>query len=445
MPPKEYVQLLGTRSADLHRRGQAAGHPATIATVWSLSIDRLEGTAPAAVQVLELCAWLAPEPIPLDLFTRHSGQLPEPFASAAADPVAFADVIGALTGYSLARRSGGSIIVHRLIQDVARNRHPTAATGKPLEMALALLRADLPGDVWAAPESWPRWQALLPSVLTATGHHAGTVPADTTAWLLTTAGTYLSRHGRFGEALPLHQRALRIDETALGPEHPDVATDLNYLGSTLAQLGRSAEALPLQQRALRIREAALGPDHPDVAIDLSFVGRAFSGLGRVSEALPLHQRALRTREAALGADHPDAAIDLNHVGRALTSLRRAREALPLHQRALHIHEAALRPDHPDLANDHNYLGQTLTALGRPGEALPLHQHALHIDEAAFGPDHPYVAIDLSHAAQALAAMGRLEEALPLHRRALRIREETLGPDHPHTRQSRQSAEDPNQS
>jgi tetratricopeptide (TPR) repeat protein len=445
MPPGEYLRLLGTRSADLHRRGQAAGHPATIATVWSLSIDRLAGTAPAAVQVLELCAWLAPEPIPLDLFTRHGGQLPEPLASAAADPVAFADAIGALTGYSLARRSGGSIIVHRLIQDVARNRQPTACTGKPLEKVLALLRADLPGDVWTAPENWPRWRALLPSVLTATGRHTGTAPADTTAWLLRHAGTYLRRHGRFGEAVPLHERSLRIDETTLGPDHPDVATDLNYLGQALAALGRSAEALPLQERALRIREAALGRDHPDVAADLSYVGRALSGLGRESEALPLHQRALRIREAALGPDDPNVAFDLNHVGRAMTNLGRANEALPLHQRALRIHQAALRPDHPDLATDHNYLGQAFKALGRPGEALPLHQRALRIDEAAFGPDHPYVAIDLSHAARALAAMGRYEEARPLHRRALRIREEALGPGHPHTRQSRLSAEDPNQS
>jgi tetratricopeptide (TPR) repeat protein len=438
MAPEEYLGLLGTRSADLHRRGQAAGHPGTIATTWSLSIDRLEGTTPAAIQILELSAWLAPEPIPLDLFTRHSGQLPEPLASAAADPVAFADVIGALTGYSLARRSGGSIVVHRLIQDVARNRHPTAVTGEPLTAALALLRADLPGEVWAAPESWPRWRVLLPSVLAATGHYTGTAEADTIVWLLNTAGRYLRRHGRFGEDLPLHQRALHIDETVLGPDNLDVATDLNYVGQALAALGRSAEALPLHQRALRIREASLGPDHSDVAMDLSFVGRALFELGRVSEALPLHERALRIREAALGPDHLEVAIDLNHVGRALTYLGRASEALPLHQRALRIHEAALPPNHPDLANDHNYLGLTLTALGRPDEALPLHQRAVDIDQAAFGPGHPYLAIDLSHAGQALTAMGQIEEARSLHRRALRIREEALGPDHPHTRRSRES-------
>jgi hypothetical protein len=233
MPPEEYLRLLDTRSADLHSRGHAAGHPGTVATVWSVSLDRLQATAPAAVQLLELCAWLAPEPIPLDLFTSHCGQLPEPLARAAADAVAFNDTVGALTDYSLARRAQGSLIVHRLIQDVTRHRpnaQPAATADRGLETVLALLRADLPGQVWGAPESSLRWRALLPSVLAATGHHTGTAEQDTTAWLLNRAGTYLSSQGRYAEALPLHQRALRIHEAALGPDHPDVATDLNQVG-----------------------------------------------------------------------------------------------------------------------------------------------------------------------------------------------------------------------
>jgi tetratricopeptide (TPR) repeat protein len=355
MPAGEYLQLLGTRSADLHQRGQSAGHSGTIATVWSLSIDQLAGTARAAVQLLELCAWLAPEPVPLDLFTRHPGQLPEPLASAAADPVTFADVVGALTGYSLARRSGGTIIVHRLIQDVARNRHPAAADGKPLAGALALLRADLPGDVWAAPETWPRWRALLPSVLVATGYATGstqadtadtTAPAETTAWLLSTAGVYLRRFGRFGEALPLHARALRIYEATLGPGHPDVAHDLNHMGRALSSLGRASEGLPLHQRALHIREAALGSGHPDVANDHNYLGQTLTVLGRPGEALPLHQRALRIDEAAFGPDHPYLAIDLTYAGQALAAMGRLGEARALHQRALHIREQTLGPDHP---------------------------------------------------------------------------------------------------
>jgi tetratricopeptide (TPR) repeat protein len=433
MAPHEYLRLLDIRSADLYRRGHTPGHPGNVATVWSVSMDQLQDTDPAAVQLLQLCAWLAPEPVPLDLFTGHGDLLPEPLAAAAADPLAFNDTVGALAEYSLARRADGTVTVHRLIQDVTRHRtagQPAATAGEPLDTVLALLRADLPGDVWAAPESWPRWRTLLPSVLAATSYRPDTADEGPTAWLLARAGTYLRSQGRAAEALPLHQRALRICEAALGPDHSDVAADLNYVGLALSALGRVAEALPLQERALRIDEAARGPGHPDVATDLNYVGGALSDLGRAAEALPLHQRALRIREAALGPDHPDVAIDLNYVGLALSDLGRAAEALPLHQRALRIHEAALGPDHPGVATDLNHVGLALSALGRYAEALPLQERALRIHEAALGPDHPYVATDLNYVGGALSDLGRAAEALPLQERALRIDEAALGPDHP---------------
>ena len=33
--------------------------------------------------------------------------------------------------------------------------------------------------------------------------------------------------GKYDDADPLYQRALAIDEKVLGPDHPDVAADLN--------------------------------------------------------------------------------------------------------------------------------------------------------------------------------------------------------------------------
>ncbi len=428
-PAEEYVRLLDTRAAELYGRGRPTDHPETVATVWSVSFDRLRVSTPAAVQLLELCAWLAPEPIPLDLFTGHPDLLPQPLATSAADPVAFNEAVGALVDYSLIRRAGGMIVVHRLVQDVTRHRaiEEASTTDRSLPMVLALLRADLPGDVWGVPESWPRWRLLLTNVLAATRRDDST-RGDDLGWLLSQAGTYLSSQGRTAEALPLHQRALRIREAALGPDHPDVATALNDVGWTLSALGRAAEALPLQQRALRIREAALGPDHPEITGALAYVGRALSTLGRAAEALPLHERALRIDEAAFGPDHPEVATDLNLIGWALSALGRAAEALPLHQRALRIDEAAFGPDHPEVATDLNLIGWALSALGRAAEALPLQQRALRIDEAALGPDHPDVATDLNEVGRALSALGRNAEALPLQQRARRIWEAALGPD-----------------
>ena len=52
----------------------------------------------------------------------------------------------------------------------------------------------------------------------------------------------------------MQERALAITEAAWGPDHPDVARDLNNLAQILRDLGQSEEARPLQERALAIDE-----------------------------------------------------------------------------------------------------------------------------------------------------------------------------------------------
>ena len=140
---------------------------------------------------------------------------------------------------------------------------------------MALLRADAPDVIMAAPEDWPQWAVLLPHVLAVTGYAeevgeslTGQAALDT-SWLLDRAAAYLQQvHARFAEAKPLMERALRIDEASYGPDHPTVAIRLGNLAMILRDLGDPAGAKPLLERALRIDEASYGPDHPDVAIRL---------------------------------------------------------------------------------------------------------------------------------------------------------------------------------
>ena len=63
---------------------------------------------------------------------------------------------------------------------------------------------------------------------------------------------------------PLFRRALAINEKSFGPDHIDVARDLNSLAILLRETNRHAEAEPLIRRALAIFEKSLGPDHPNV-------------------------------------------------------------------------------------------------------------------------------------------------------------------------------------
>ncbi|HYZ54864.1 MAG TPA: FxSxx-COOH system tetratricopeptide repeat protein [Streptosporangiaceae bacterium] len=132
MPAPEYLELLRSRAADLYTRGMVAARNDTIASLWDISLERITGESLAAVQLLSVCAYLAPEPIPLDLFTSHPSLLPEPLSSKATDQLAFIETVAVLVDYSLAKRTSAGLQLHRLIQATIRARRngtaPSAST-----------------------------------------------------------------------------------------------------------------------------------------------------------------------------------------------------------------------------------------------------------------------------------------------------------------------------
>ena len=103
------------------------------------------------------------------------------------------------------------------------------------------------------------------------------------------------------------RRALAIDEKRAGPDHPDVAIELNNLAQLLQATNRLGEAEPLYRRALAIDEASLGPDIPTSPIDLNNLASLLQDTNRLGEAEPLMRRALAIDEKSFGPDHPDVA------------------------------------------------------------------------------------------------------------------------------------------
>ena len=68
--------------------------------------------------------------------------------------------------------------------------------------------------------------------------------------------------GRPGDAATLLREVLALQENALGPAHPDLATTLNNLALMLEQVGDAAEAGRCYRRAYEVARDALGPDDP---------------------------------------------------------------------------------------------------------------------------------------------------------------------------------------
>lgn len=153
------------------------------------------------------------------------------------------------------------------------------------------------------------------------------------------------------EAESLFRRALKVDEQSLGPDHPNVAIDLNNLACLFQDTGRFAEADPVVRRALEIDEQCFGLDHPKIAIRLGNLAGLLTATDRLTEAEPLIRRALAILEKSLGANHPHVATALNNLAYLLEDLDRPAEAEPLRRRALEIFLASSRATglpHPHL-------------------------------------------------------------------------------------------------
>jgi tetratricopeptide (TPR) repeat protein len=240
----------------------------------------------------------------------------------------------------------------------------------------------------------------------------------------------LQATNRLTEAEPVVRRALGIAEAHLGPDHPDVADGLSTLAQLLHRTDRAAEAEPLMRRALRIDENAHGPDHPAVARDLGHLARLLQDTSRLDESEPLYRRALAIDEEIHGPEHPTVGIRLNNLAGLLQETDRLAEAEPLLRRAVSIFERRLGDNHPDTAISLDNLAELLRITNRPAEAEPLMRRVLDIDEQIYGPDHPALARDLNDLAVLLQNMSQAADAEPLARRAMHIMEASLGPDHP---------------
>ena len=425
-----YLELFQThREEVLSRRGVTQqDYPASVAATWQISFRNLEEESPAAVELLNLCAFLAPEAIPLDLLAEGRQHLPERLSEALASPVATDELKAALRKYSLAEVKGEDIIVHRLVQNVVRGSMEPADRQSWAERAVRGIDEAFPD---LSLSNWPAANRLLPhaqvSVRIAAESGAETVEA---ARVLNETACYLQHRGRYPEAESAHKQALAIREKRLGVEHPEVAASLHNLAVLYNAQAKYVAAEPLYERALAIYRDQLGADHPDLATTMGNLAMLYKAQGKYAAAEPLFNQVLAIRESRLGPNHPAVATSLNNLALLYKAQSRNTEAGPLLRRALAIVKAKFGPEHPHVATTLGNLGMLNHDQGDFAAAEPLCRQALALDERALGPDHPSVAVDLTNLATVCQALGKQAEAESLLRRALSIKEARLGPSHP---------------
>jgi CHAT domain-containing protein/Tfp pilus assembly protein PilF len=208
----------------------------------------------------------------------------------------------------------------------------------------------------------------------------------------------------------------------LGENHPNVVLSLHSLAALYHTQGRYSEAEPLLQQALKIGQAALGENHPNVVLNLNNLAVLYQDQGRHSEAESLYQQALKIGQTTLGENHPNVAFSLNNLAVLYQEQGRYSEAEPLLQQALKIGQAALGENHPNIALSLNNLAGVYESQGRYGEAKLLYQKSLEIFQTALGDNHPTIASSLINLAILDWAQGQFQPALTRLQQGLAVEE-----------------------
>jgi Domain of unknown function (DUF4062)/Tetratricopeptide repeat/NB-ARC domain len=423
------LDLMRTHAGQLlDQAAPGSPYPRSLAAATALIADRLAAEDPAAAQLAGLCAFLAPEPIPEDLFTSAPGELPGELAARAADPLAWRQTLAHLTRQSLARIHQRGLVMHRLTQAILRDRLIGEQATAIREHGEAMLAAADPGDP-GNPVTWPRWAQLMPHLLAADLAATG---SSGLRWMACNACWYLLARGDTRTAHDLAAHLSQRWRDRLGDDHENTLAAVLFVAWALRDMGRYAEARELDQDTLARYRRVLGEDHPNTLASADSLADALTNLGEHQAARDLDEDTLARRRRVLGPDHPSTLSSANNLAIDLSHLGEHQAARELKEDILTRYRRVLGPDHPSTLNSANALAADLTNLGEYEAAHDLDEDTLARRRRVLGKDHYSTLTSASNLAIGLRNLGEHQAARDLDEDTLARRRRVLGEDHPDT-------------
>lgn len=431
MPATEYLRLFESKRMELLEVAPPPDYQLPVAAAWNVSLDHLETRNPAALQLLQLCSYFAPDPISRAIFAGlGNGSISPALDAALNDPMKLARAIREVNRYSLARidHRTNSIEMHRLVQLVLNNRMTPEEQSRMRRGAHTLLAAADPKTP-ASPESWPRYAELYNHVI------ASEAVESDQPWvrqLVRNIAEYLYYWGDYAVSLDFSEQAWQSWRALFGEEDQQTLLMGQWLCFSYWAVGRYDDAARLVSHLREVYERtapADGEDTREDALDaLQLEAAVRRAEGRFTAGAELDGIAYERARRAFGEDDPTTLNITHNLGVSLRLVGDFQQALELDRRTLGLKRRLFgQDDRRALITQYN-MAIDERETGNYVGALPMHESVQNAYQELFGRKNPVTVDALRQLSEAFSKAGdhvrSLELATEAHAELVRRNGET---------------------
>lgn len=429
MEVAEYLALLEQKRAELTELVSEHGYDMPIAAAANVALDRLGVENRAALQLLQVCSFFAPEPIGRDLFTgpRLTPIAPE-LDSALQDPRRLNQAIRDIQRYVLVRidHRANTIQLHRLVQAVLQSGMSIDEHSKMQHGAHVLLaggRLGAPTDT----REWLRYQALA-SHLTAS--NAVVCSDDWARELILNLIEFYYYWGDYSSSLNLSQRVVTAWREMLGDDHEQTLRAAKWFGFLQRVTGDYARAAAINADSLERYRRTVGPDDEGTIDAMALVATDLRVAGRFTQARELDLDAFQRARRVFGEDDPETLKSALSLGVSLRLTGDFRTARQLDSDTYRRRRAVLGEDHPETLRILNNMTLDERECGEYLKAHLLTERLYQRYSSIFGAKHPETIEVARNLAVARRRAGDHDGAYKLSEATMNRFRELYSPVHP---------------
>lgn len=411
-PVASYLEQLREQAASVLALNQPAGYPEPVAATWNVSIERLKERSPAAVRLLQLCAFFAPEPISANLlYSKEMIDALKPYDASLQEKLVLGRVIREIGRFALAKvdQVSNSIQVHRLVQAVIRAQLSEEEQMDARHAVHRILAGARPDDDEPIdnPETWPRFNTIWPHLGPSEARYC---KEPETRRLLIDRVRYLWKRGDWKTAHALASDLREAWKEMLGNDDLQYLYLRFHLSNILRSQGRYVEAKDLDEVTLERQRVVLGASHPHTYMTTSGLAMDLGTLGEYGRAMELATEAHEGFSQIFHESHPRTLAAANNLALNLRMVGQYARAREIDQEVFDRRTEVLGPEHPYTLSSAMNLARDLREVGRYEDSVSVLSRTYEVYKEQLGRAFPGTLAAGKSLAVSLRRAGRLEDA-----------------------------------